>query len=190
MVGAPSKCEWRVRQALWRRSVEGYLSGFHTLWKELEQHVVTTAYPQNWHAAHVYSLAIFGFGLIPQSISVKHAQAKCLSVSLSLWKGRNAGVTSEKTSNIRKPFCISRDMPAAREPKIEDPTGLRLRAVALEIIQHFPVLRLSQNVGGVRSTHVEKKASIDFQLWQRETGTCEHLTQSLGGSRTTAQSVN
>ena len=48
-------------------------------------------------------------------------------------------------------------MPAAREPKMEDPTGLRLRAVALEIIQHFPVLRLSQNVGGVRSTHVEKR---------------------------------
>ena len=39
---------------------------------------------------------------------------------------------------------------------MEDPTGLRLRAVALEIIQHFPVLRLSQNVGGVRSTQVEK----------------------------------
>ena len=78
-----------------------------------------------------------------------------LSLSLS-GKVCNAGVTAETTSNIRKLFCVSRDMPAAREPKMEDPTGLRLRAVALEIIQHFPVLRLSQNVGGVRSTQVEK----------------------------------
>ena len=81
-----------------------------------------------------------------------------LSVSLPLSeKVCNAGVTAEKTSSIRKPFCVSRDMPAAREPKMEDPTGLRQRAAALGIIQHFPVLCLSENVAGVRSTQVEKR---------------------------------